>query len=178
MNTHSLAGEVGFEMYFIERGLIQVILSQRSNAAGEVSHLKLSRMKHGEYFGEVAMFASGKERPVRTASVVAVTFCNLYCLRLSDFKEVVAPYPHLEIELRETAKARRQYSDSTAVMYERRPSLFDNHDQFVTQASSKNLLAPGTARSSRAISVKSSFLPSRISERMQSQNQKYLKRDK
>jgi CRP-like cAMP-binding protein len=120
------SGEIGLEMFFIERGLVQAILSQHSST-GVVTHLKLRQMRQGDYFGEVPMFSTQRNTvgALRTASVVGITYCNLYSLSISDFKEIVKPYPYLEAFLRETAHQRMKYSDKTAISYAKRPSLFD-----------------------------------------------------
>ncbi len=120
------SGEIGWEMYFIERGLVEAILSQQSST-GVVTHLKLRQMRQGDYFGEVTMFSTQRNNAgsLRTASVVGITYCNMYSLSISDFKETVKPYPYLEAFLKETAHQRMKYSDQTAVSYAKRPSLFD-----------------------------------------------------
>jgi len=74
------AGEVGKEMYMIERGTCIV-----SNEDKTVSYTVL---KEGDYFGESCLLGA----TVRMASVCAVTYCDCFVLGKDAFNEVMGAY--------------------------------------------------------------------------------------
>lgn len=76
------AGSKGICMYFIYFGTVAVY----TPSGKEICHLE-----DGAHFGEIALVFSEK----RTASVVAVTACELFRLNRSDFFEVMEPFPEL-----------------------------------------------------------------------------------
>jgi glucose-6-phosphate 1-dehydrogenase len=86
-------GEIGGEMYFICRGRVEVL-----DRAGAV----LSTLGEGDFFGEISLLLS---RP-RTASVRAVTACDLFVLGKADFNKVLKDYPQFASSLRQIATSR------------------------------------------------------------------------
>ena len=75
-------GEHGNEMYFVLNGHLLVL-----DKSGEV----VVELKEGDYFGEVALF---RNQP-RTATVKAVTYCDLYSLNKSKFDLIIKRFPSI-----------------------------------------------------------------------------------
>ncbi|MBX9633853.1 MAG: cyclic nucleotide-binding domain-containing protein, partial [Magnetospirillum sp.] len=84
-------GDLGESMYFIVSGQVEV--------KGRNGTFVL---KAGDFFGEIALI----ERCPRTATVRAMTRCQLLILDVHDFQRFVAGYPHLLEDIRVTAEAR------------------------------------------------------------------------
>jgi len=72
-------GELGKEMFFIERG--EVVVSSMDN----IPFCTLSR---GDYFGESCLIGA----TVRVATVRALTYCDCFVLSNDDFREVIENY--------------------------------------------------------------------------------------
>ena len=89
------AGEPGRDMYFISRGTVEVVSKD-----GKTVHAKLT---DGDFFGEIALVLS---QP-RTASVRAVSYCDLYRLDKEMFERVLAHYPEIAAQLAAMARARQ-----------------------------------------------------------------------
>jgi CRP-like cAMP-binding protein len=87
------ANEIGREMYLIRHGLLEVI------AHGVV----VATLNDGSYVGEVAVMFEQK----RTASVRAVTFCDILVLSKDDFDGVLSQYPDVKRSIAMQAKMRR-----------------------------------------------------------------------
>jgi hypothetical protein len=67
--------------------------------AESVCHLacrRVGRLQAGQYFGEVACWTGER----RTASVVTITSCELYCLRRDTLLSLVKEWPEISKELR------------------------------------------------------------------------------
>lgn len=73
-------GEVGTTMYIIARGQVEVV-----DASGK----GMATLKEGDFFGELALLFS---KP-RTASIRAVTPCDLYVLEKADLERVGRDHP-------------------------------------------------------------------------------------
>jgi CRP-like cAMP-binding protein len=86
-------GDPGHAMYFIISGHLDVL-----NTENEI----IAELQEGDFFGEIALF---KSQP-RSASVQAISYCNLYMLDRDTFKEVVAGYPDIAREIEEVAMKR------------------------------------------------------------------------
>eukprot|EP00741_Cyanophora_paradoxa_P005051 tig00000851_g4893.t1 len=87
-------GEVGREMFFISRGVVEV--------CSEDGRVVFKCMADGEYFGEIALLYSDK----RTASVRAKGYCDLFTLNREDLEAVLVDYPEVHAMLREVARSR------------------------------------------------------------------------
>lgn len=83
-------GEVGSEMFILSKGIVEVLVPVSDDEEGVVATLR-----SGSYFGEIALI----EDTVRTASVQAMTVCELLVLAKSDFDIVVADVPQLQQRL-------------------------------------------------------------------------------
>ena len=86
-------GDTTGEMYFIARGQAEAV-----NSSGKV----LSAISEGGFFGELSLLL-GKPR---SATVRAVTQCNLFVLEQGDFEKVLRDYPEVRASLEENARAR------------------------------------------------------------------------
>jgi len=89
------AGEIGEEMYFIVYGEVSAL-----NQEGE----ELSRLSEGDFFGEISLFL----HRLRTASIVAETYCDMYKLSKSAFDQVITHYPYFAAKIEEIARSREQ----------------------------------------------------------------------
>ena len=74
------SGEVGKEMYLIERGLVIVSNDDKTVSYGQLSD--------GDYFGETCLVGA----TTRMATVYAVTYCDCFVLTKDDFNEVMGAY--------------------------------------------------------------------------------------
>jgi glucose-6-phosphate 1-dehydrogenase len=86
-------GDAGDEMYFICRGRAEAV-----DASGKV----LNVLGEGDFFGELSLLFS---RP-RSATVRAVTPCDLFMLGRTDFEKVLREHPMLSASLHENARHR------------------------------------------------------------------------
>jgi voltage-gated potassium channel len=89
-------GEIGYEMFFINRGEVDVV-----NEDGSVTYATLTS---GNYFGEIALLLSMP----RTATVIARGYCDLYILDKDTFNNILQRYPGFAKEVEELAAARRK----------------------------------------------------------------------
>lgn len=87
-------GNWGHEMYFIKRGLVQAF----SEKTGTIYR----NMGEGTFFGEIALVYEQK----RTASIITLTYCELFVLEKDDFKKVLENYPDFASHVRKIAKER------------------------------------------------------------------------
>ncbi len=92
-------GDTGNEMFFVIRGNLHVYNGDK----------KISTLKDGDFFGEIALFTENKKR---TASVLSNTYCDLYCLDREHFLEVLEKYPDIAAHIKSVANQRIE-SDST-----------------------------------------------------------------
>jgi CRP-like cAMP-binding protein len=76
------AGESGREMYLLERGAVRV-----TSPDGSVTYAVLTK---GDYFGEACLLKT----EVRTASIIAMGYCDCFVLSRDDFVYVLEDYPH------------------------------------------------------------------------------------
>lgn len=89
-------GEIGYEMYFISRGQVDV-----TNEDGSVTYATLTS---GQFFGEIALLLSTP----RTATVKANVYCDLYVLDKDTFNNILQRYPRFAKQVEEMAEARRE----------------------------------------------------------------------
>ena len=88
------ADDPGSEMFFIISGEMSVLNKEEDQV--------LTTLKEGDFFGEIALF---KNQP-RSATVKAISYCNLYTLKRETFKEVISKHPEVAVQLEYMAKAR------------------------------------------------------------------------
>jgi voltage-gated potassium channel len=74
-------GEVGKEIYFISRGKVEITADD-----GQSQH---GTLEDGDYFGDLSLILREK----RTASVKALTYCEIFKLDRTDFNRIKDEYP-------------------------------------------------------------------------------------
>jgi len=94
------AGEVGYDMFFISKGSVDVV-----SADGTTVYATLS---DGQFFGEIALLLSMP----RTASIVAKGYCDLYSLDKDTFDMILPRYPSFAENIKELAEKRRDEIDA------------------------------------------------------------------
>ncbi len=77
-------GEVGKEIYFISQGKAEI-----TSQAGRKSH---GILEEGDYFGLMSLMLREK----RTASVTALTYCEVFMLFGDDFNSIKKDYPEFK----------------------------------------------------------------------------------
>ncbi len=80
-------GDAGSEMYFVLSG--ELIIQGGSNDI-------LAHLKDGDFFGEMALF---RNQP-RSATVQAITYCELYCLDKNTFDLVLKRHPDISEKIK------------------------------------------------------------------------------
>lgn len=89
-------GDYGDEIYFVVNGELQTLTHQEDRV--------LTTLKAGDFFGEIALFKNKN----RTATVKAISFCDVYVLNKKAFKKVLTKYPDVgekieaQIDIRES----------------------------------------------------------------------------
>jgi len=91
------AKEMANEMYFVCRGRLEIF----SEEDGYVH----ATLREGDYFGELALLFEEK----RTASVRAVSYCDLFVLTKEHFQEILGKYPLFTSLIREYAEKRAEW---------------------------------------------------------------------
>jgi voltage-gated potassium channel len=91
-------GEVGEEMFWINRGIVQVMRDDEKEGMNLIN-----RMGAGSHFGEIALVNTTSTK--RTASVMTVTFCDLQVLDKTDLDIVKRISPELTASLDKAASA-------------------------------------------------------------------------
>jgi voltage-gated potassium channel len=89
------AGEIGWHMYFISRGIVEVVASDGQTV--------LAKLSDGDFFGEISLLFS---QP-RTAGIRAVNYCDLYELGKATLEQILAHYPDFAMHIRNEAHKRR-----------------------------------------------------------------------
>ena len=78
-------GDVGREMYIVNRGRLEVLAEENKAAMKE--------LVAGEYFGEISILNLGRSQHRRTAFVRSVGYSDLLCLTQADLMDVLKDYP-------------------------------------------------------------------------------------
>lgn len=91
-----IAGEVGYEMYFISRGKVDVMNEDES-----VTYVTLGE---GAYIGEMALLLSTP----RTATLKAIEYCDLYMLTKDMVDKILPRYPEIAKTMSKEAKRRQK----------------------------------------------------------------------
>ena len=74
-------GEVGKEIFFISRGKVEITTNEGQNSHGTLGG--------GDYFGDLSLILREK----RSASVRALTYCEIFLLGRTDFNRIKDEYP-------------------------------------------------------------------------------------
>eukprot|EP01062_Namystynia_karyoxenos_P014926 TRINITY_DN1540_c0_g1_i2.p1 TRINITY_DN1540_c0_g1~~TRINITY_DN1540_c0_g1_i2.p1 ORF type:complete len:1052 (+),score=327.65 TRINITY_DN1540_c0_g1_i2:206-3361(+) len=93
-------GTEGNEMFFMMHGFADVIVP---NGHDIEDGTIVATIRRGDYFGEVALLLKDQKR---TASVQALTYCDLFRLHQGDFSQVYQQFA--ELSHRMTAEAKRR----------------------------------------------------------------------
>ncbi|TGZ37657.1 Cyclic nucleotide-gated cation channel alpha-3, partial [Temnothorax longispinosus] len=93
-----LPGEVGKEMYIVNRGRLQVVADNGKTV--------LATLKAGSYFGEISILNMGTAGNRRTASVRSVGYSDLFVLSKKDMWDVLKEYPAARVRLEAIAVKR------------------------------------------------------------------------
>ncbi len=88
------AGERGWDMFFINQGTVEVLAPD-----GVTLYRTLA---DGDFFGEIALFL---DQP-RSASVRAVTYCDLYRLDKAMFERTLSHHPDIAAQIEALAQER------------------------------------------------------------------------
>lgn len=98
-----VAGETGQEMYFINKGSVEVLEGEEVRAT----------LGKGSFFGELALIAGDKRR----ASVRCREFCEVFVLYKEDFEQVLSLFPGYREKLQHYAHTNRtMYSRMSATI--------------------------------------------------------------
>ncbi len=89
-------GEVGFDMYFISKGRVDVVSADESTV--------YATLNAGDFFGEIALLLSTP----RTATIRTREYCDLYRLDKQTFERVVGRYPKFAGKMKDLAEKRRE----------------------------------------------------------------------
>jgi voltage-gated potassium channel len=73
-------GEAGNEIFFIADGKLKIVSKNEKN---------YNKLSSGDYFGEMSLILNEK----RTASIVTLSFCDLFCLHKEDYLRIKEEYP-------------------------------------------------------------------------------------
>ena len=96
-------GELGKEIYFLSRGKVEIISGDGKNKHGY--------LESGDYFGDLSLILGEK----RTASVRALTYCEIFILNRSDFNRIKNEYSEFRDILTKTS-AQKTDKISTLIM--------------------------------------------------------------
>eukprot|EP00756_Hemistasia_phaeocysticola_P066395 Hpha_TRINITY_DN9205_c0_g3::TRINITY_DN9205_c0_g3_i1::g.28861::m.28861 len=100
-------GDVGSEMYFIMHGFADVSIPVDSQLDPEDPFaggtLVVAVVKPGDFFGEVALLNPGAHR---TASIMTLTYCDLFRLDVEDFVALFYRFAELSIKMEAEARNR------------------------------------------------------------------------
>jgi len=88
-------GDVAEEMYFVVSGKLKVLIDSDQK--------EIAELNDGDFFGEIAIFENIK----RTASVKAITYCDLYILSKQQYSAVALKYPEIAQLIEHEAKIRK-----------------------------------------------------------------------
>jgi len=88
------AGDFGEEMYFVVNGELNTLTQKEDR--------ELTKLKAGDYFGEIALFKNKS----RTATVKAISYCDIYVLDKKAFDKVLTKYPEISIKIKQQVEIR------------------------------------------------------------------------
>ncbi len=96
------AGEMGYEMYFISSGRVEILSADES--------ITLATLTAGAFIGEMALLLSTP----RTATVKAVEYCDLYMLTKDMVDSILTRYPAIALTMEKEAERRRLENEAKA----------------------------------------------------------------
>ena len=90
-----IKGEIGYEMYFISRGSVDVV--------SEDEKIVYATLGAGSFFGEIALLFSAP----RNATIKAREYCDCYSLNKETFDEILGRFPEFARKMTEEAEKRQ-----------------------------------------------------------------------
>ncbi|CAH0557075.1 unnamed protein product [Brassicogethes aeneus] len=132
-------GEVGKEMYIVNRGRLQVVADNGKTV--------LATLKAGSYFGEISILNMGTAGNRRTASVRSVGYSDLFVLSKKDMWDVLKEYPAARVRLEAIAVKRLE-------KYKRAP--------LEKAAMGRSQSTPGLVESRGKIALEDMWLPATL----------------
>ncbi len=90
-----IKGEIGYEMYFISRGSVDVVSEDES--------IVYATLNAGSFFGEIALLLSAP----RNATIKAREYCDCYSLDKDTFDQILVRFPKFAERIRDMAEKRR-----------------------------------------------------------------------
>jgi CRP-like cAMP-binding protein len=96
------AGELGYEMYFISSGRVDVLSADES--------ITYATLEAGAFIGEMALLLSSP----RTATVKAMEYCDLYMLTKDIVDSILPRYPEIALTMSKEAERRRRENEAKA----------------------------------------------------------------
>lgn len=75
-------GDIGKEIFFISEGVVEIVKKGKK---------KIEVLHSGDYFGHMSILLKEK----RTATVVAISYCEMFVLSEKGYKKVLQNYPEL-----------------------------------------------------------------------------------
>ncbi|GAH38433.1 unnamed protein product, partial [marine sediment metagenome] len=97
------AGEVGFDIFFISKGSVDVVSADEKTV--------YATLTTGQFFGEIALLLSMP----RTATIKAKEYCDLYKLDKDTFDRILVHYPEFTKTIKEMAEKRRAEIEAVEV---------------------------------------------------------------
>ena len=79
-------GTIGQEMFFLQHGIVEVLTAEG---------YPVTRLRNNSFFGEMALLGGIK----RTATIRAVTVCDIYKLEKTDFDRIMEQFPEVRNRL-------------------------------------------------------------------------------
>jgi len=90
-----IKGEIGYEMYFISHGSVDVVSEDES--------IVYATLGAGSFFGEIALLLSAP----RNATIKAREYCDCYSLDKDTFDQILVRFPEFAENIRDMAEKRR-----------------------------------------------------------------------
>lgn len=87
-------GTIGQEMFFLQHGIVEVLTAEG---------YPITRLRNNSFFGEMALLGGIK----RTATIRAVTVCDIYKLEKTDFDRIMERFPAVKQRLANQSSQRR-----------------------------------------------------------------------
>ena len=109
-------GTLGYKMYFIQTGSVDVIISDGTCVA---------QLAEGSYFGEICLLAKLR----RTATIKAETFCNMYSLDQADFSQVLNEFPQMRETMESVARERLEKLGKQAVDFAHKSDMIEMNNR-------------------------------------------------
>ncbi|MEO5362777.1 MAG: cyclic nucleotide-binding domain-containing protein [Magnetococcus sp. DMHC-8] len=87
-------GTIGQEMFFLQHGIVEVLTAEG---------YPVTRLRNNSFFGEMALLGGIK----RTATIRAITVCDIYKLAKSDFDRIMEQFPDVKARLTTQSSQRK-----------------------------------------------------------------------